>query len=454
MAILLLHTDQPSIGHLREAADESVVFSTTYTPHQWDCVIRWGNHGGPEDSGIELNTASALMRLYSRAEAAKCLRVNRIPFKSNSTSSTKPRGAVKYRIHIVDMRPILVTSPQAGKFKPVSSLTSPRVDRAIRLARRVLYSLGLHFGRIDLGYADKRALKVLTVSAAPKVTRRLAALYMNAFREAIARRSSSRPVNPDDVVLGADPEFMMVSRSGKRVFFASDFFPKEGVIGHDSQSYFRDRQNYPIVEVRPKPNPSPAQLVREMKEALAIAAQKTSNVRSVWLAGSAPFKGYTTGGHIHFTGVPLTFDLVRSLDNYLAIPCMLIENSVRAASRRPRYGFLGDIRTKPHGGFEYRVPASWLVSKRITEAVLHLAKLVVVEHKRLKMDLLRSVDAASDFYKARKRRFRPHVDKLWADIEQTRYYRTCHRQIRVIKRLIDNRKTWRDRSDIRKSWGV
>ncbi|MGB4174396.1 MAG: hypothetical protein WBK61_00705 [Bacillota bacterium] len=454
MAILLLHNDQPSVEHLKKAAHESVVFSTTYITRQWDCIIRWGNSEGLEGSGFELNTASALKRLYSRTEAAKCLSVNKIPFRSRSASADSAPPTVSYRIHIVDMEPIAVTSQEGGKFKTVSNLTSPKVDRAIRLARRVLYSLGLHFGRVDLYQERKKTLKVLTVSAAPRITKKLAVLYMDAFVKALERRRQSHSVDPDDVVLGADPEFMMISPATKRVIFASDFFPKEGLIGYDSQSYFRDRRNYPIAEIRPRPNTSPAQLVREIKEALAAAAQKTHNVNSIWLAGSSPYKGYTTGGHIHFTGVPLTTDLIRTLDNYLAIPCMLIEHPVRASTRRPKYGFIGDVRTKPHGGFEYRVPASWLVSRRVAEGVLHLAKLVVIEHKNLTMNLLGTTDAVSDFYKARKDRFRPHIDKLWADIERTPYYQTHRKQIRVIKRLIDSKKIWRDRSDIRKNWGV
>ena len=322
------------------------------------------------------------------------------------------------------------------------------------MARRTLYCLGLHFGRVDLGVTQARALKVISVSAAPPLTQALAKLYARALTAMANRRMSTRSIDPNTVVLGADPEFVMFSPSLKRVVFASDFFSRDGLVGYDNQSYYRDRRNHPIAEIRPRPTSSPSHLVSEMREALRLALQKTARVHTVWLAGSQPLRSYTTGGHIHFTGVPLTYELVRALDNYLAIPCMLIENSKRAAGRRPRYGFLGDIRTKPHGGFEYRTPASWLVAPHFAEAILYLAKLIAVEHRSLHADLLSASDAAVDFYKARKERFRTHIPRLWADLERTRYYESCKDKIRFLKRLIDQKRTWQDRADIKKRWGL
>jgi hypothetical protein len=440
---------------LKQAADPSIVFSRSYIPGNWDCVIRWGNAGTIQAKGVELNHASALKRLYSRSLAARLLAVNRIPFQTVSSSSRSPRPSpAVYRIHIADMNPISVSALLRGKFRTITEYTSPRIEKAIRVARRTLYCLGLHFGRVDLGLTETRALKVISISAAPQLTSGLAKLYARAFLAMTNKRLSSKSIDPDTVVLGADPEFVMYSPSSKRVVFASDFFSKDGLVGYDNQSHYRDRRNHPIVEIRPRPSSSPAQIIHEMREALRLALQKTSRARTVWLAGSQPLRNCTTGGHIHFTGVPLSYELIRALDNYLAIPCMLIENSKRAAGRRPRYGFLGDIRTKPHGGFEYRTPASWLVAPHFAEAVLYLAKLIAVEHRSLSANLLSTPEAAVDFYKARKERFRPHIARLWADLSRTRYYEVCKDKIGIIKRLIDQRKIWQDRADIKKRWGL
>ena len=65
----------------------------------------------------------------------------------------------------------------------------------------------------------------------------------------------------------------------------------------------------------------------------------------------------------------LTSRLLRVLDNYLALPFILIEDQ-NTKLRRPRYGFLGDFRRKTHGGFEYRTLPSWIVSPRITKGVI------------------------------------------------------------------------------------
>jgi len=455
MAILLLHSGQPSVALLKRAADPSTVFSRSYIPGNWDCVIRWGNASTAETRVIELNRAPALRRLYSPSLAARLLAVNRVPFRPVSSSPKRAQPIpVAYRVHIADMSPISVSAVQKGKFRAITEYTSPRIERAIRLARRALYCLGLHFGRVDMGFSGTRMLRVISISAAPQLTLALAKLYVRAFAAMTNKRLSTRPIDPNTVVLGADPEFVMLSPSSKRIVFASDFFSKDGLVGYDNPSHFCDRLNHPIAEIRPRPSSSPTQVVNDMREALRLALQRTSRTHTVWLAGSQPLRNCTTGGHIHFTGVPLSYELVRALDNYLAIPCMLIENSKRAAGRRPRYGFLGDIRTKPHGGFEYRTPASWLVAPHFAEAILYLAKLIAVEHRSLSANLLSTPEATDEFYKAKKERFRPHIASLWADLERTRYYEFCKDKIRIIKRLIDQKRTWQDRSDIKKRWGL
>jgi len=242
MATLLLHSGQPSVKLLKQAADPSIVFSRSYVPGNWDCVIRWGNATPTEARCVELNNASALKRLYSRSLAANLLAVNRIPFQTASSSAqTVQRTPVVYRIHIADMSPISVSAVLRGKFRTITEYTSPRIERAIRVARRTLYCLGLHFGRVDLGITETRALKVISVSAAPPLTQALAKLYARALTAMTNRRLSTRSIDPGTVVLGADPEFVMFSPSLKRVVFASDFFSKDGLVGYDSQSYYRDR---------------------------------------------------------------------------------------------------------------------------------------------------------------------------------------------------------------------
>ena len=68
--------------------------------------------------------------------------------------------------------------------------------------------------------------------------------------------------------------------------------------------------------------------------------------------------------------------------------------------------------------------------------------------------MLSTPEATDEFYKAKKERFRPHIASLWADLERTRYYEFCKDKIRIIKRLIDQKRTWQDRSDIKKRWGL
>ena len=97
-----------------------------------------------------------------------------------------------------------------------------------------------------------------------------------------------------------------------------------------------------------------------------------------------PFRGHPIGGHIHFSQIQLTTDLLHALDTYLAIPDLLVEGSHRSRRRRRRYGYLGEYRLEGHGGFEYRTLSSWITTIHRAQATLSLAKIIAVEYPRLK----------------------------------------------------------------------
>lgn len=195
------------------------------------------------------------------------------------------------------------------------------------------------------------------------------------------------------MTLGADPEFVLVAESG--LVAADRVFPLEGEVGCDG---FRDRITgvHPLGELRPAPSTSPAGLVENIR-ALLIKAQRRLPWRSVrWLAGSMPWPGIMAGGHIHF-GMPPNAQLVRALDNYLAVPLVLIENRERAVLRRSRYGFLGEIRLQPHG-FEYRTLSSWLWSPRVTLGVMALAHVIGAHHAQMTHNVFDDDSAHAAFY--------------------------------------------------------
>src|SRR5690606_772207 len=132
--------------------------------------------------------------------------------------------------------------------------------------------------------------------------------------------------------------------------------PRSGDVGCDRIWLRGDstRSKLPIAELRPKPSHNPKELVTNLYRLLIKADNMIQHEGVQFLAGSTPLKGYPIGGHIHFSNVDINSFLLRALDNYLALPCVLIEDP-KGLKRRPRYGHLGDYRLKPHGGFEYRV---------------------------------------------------------------------------------------------------
>jgi hypothetical protein len=173
-----------------------------------------------------------------------------------------------------------------------------------------------------------------------------------------------------------------------------------------------------------------------------------------WLAGSRPFSGYSIGGHIHFSNIELNNHLLRALDSYLGFPLFLIENQTTAVKRRSRYGFLADIRTKDHGGFEYRTPASWLISPDITGAVLCLAKIVASNYLQLTKNCFITVDAQKAFYEGNQEYLRSQFDDIWSDIIKLDMYEAYKDELQIILEMIDDGNIWDEKEDIRKAWGL
>jgi hypothetical protein len=187
-----------------------------------------------------------------------------------------------------------------------------------------------------------------------------------------------------------------------------------------------------------------------MRKALRLAP--FSNIE--WRAGSMPFDQFPVGGHIHFKGVLLSGQLLRALDNYLAVPLLLIEEPTSARRRREKYGFLGDFRLKPHGGFEYRTPASWLVSPEVSRAALCLAKVIASEYHVLARDVFLRAEAQQAFVTANREYFMPHFAALWSDLAATPTFGLYEQGMKVLEEMIQKQETWVEKIDIRKTWGL
>lgn len=370
-----------------------------------------------------------------------------------------PRGGY-YRVCIVDLRTAAVfrlvrrrlyqrgRSRRRFSLRPV--VTQGKVMQDLLLAaQRAMHVLRLDLGVVDVTLNSKREPQILRVVPAPAPDTRLGQV----LADAQARSSSNLPNQPGgQVVLGADPEFLMLNRRSGRLVPVSRYLSMKGRLGLDSLQ-MRGRYGVrPIGEVRPAPHHNPEYLVRRIRQLLLRLYRRVPHRHYTWLAGNGA-RGYPIGGHIHFSGVRLTAGLMRALDVYLAIPFLLIENPARARWRRRKYGGLGDFRRK-RWGFEYRTMPSWLVAPRFAAAALSLSKLVAENWPRLDRDPFTDPAYQLAFYRCDKTCFYELFPTLWADLERLPDYAARAEQLQPLREMVEQGADWSEDRDFRRQWGV
>lgn len=321
--------------------------------------------------------------------------------------------------------------------------------KAKNIAVRAIYALGLDFGSVLLG-GSGRHWAVLAISprfpSQPSLFRRLKERLVKLREEILLPRGSG------EVMLGADLEFALQNKAG-RFLLASRFFPREGEVGCDRIWLKGDRtkQKLPLAELRPAPSSDPEQLFQNIGRAIRRAAEKVKGKGIRFLAGGAPLKGYPIGGHLHFSPLPPNHFLLRALDHYLALPLFILEDP-EGFSRRPKYGFLGDVRTKPHGGFEYRTLPSWITSPEITKGVLILGKLIALHYDQLRSRLLTDTEAQVAFYRGDQKRLHTAVLLLWRDLERLPEYEDYRGELEPFFEKVAAEARWDQSEDIRGKW--
>lgn len=418
-----------------------------------DLLIRWGNTEG-DDSGARhvLNRRGPLADSQNRARANLMLaragiHVHHVP------PGERLRVRELFRVHALDFRLVYLGRRERSRygFQELAPDHSPLAEKATRYACRALYALGLDFGSVDVVVSGGR-LAILKVDPQPLIDGRLADRYAAALEDYLSETGLA--LFPD-IRLGADPEFMIRRDTGQMIP-ASRFFPTDGEIGCDAvaRRTARGALVRPLAELRPPASSSPDQLVRSIQRLIARAAARVPYSNVQFRAGSQPFAGLPIGGHIHFSGLgQANGAILRALDTYLTIPLFLIENTAVSRMRRPRYGFLGDQRPQ-RWGFEYRTPASWLVSPRIARAALSLAKVVATHHRQLRRDVFSDPEMAAHFYAGDKEPFYGLAGRLFEELTQLGTYGEYADAIAPLRQMIAQRRQWNEFVDIRRTWRV
>lgn len=324
------------------------------------------------------------------------------------------------------------------------------LKRLQRVAIRTLYSLGLDSGEVWLRAMGNRRYVVESIIPRLQTSREpLPEPYRSAAKE-LERSLALEQPGRSGLLMGMDPEFILLRESSGRVVPASRYLPTDGVAGCDAGPP-GTRGAFPVAELRPEPRGEPRALLAQLMSAAATADRLITDRALRWRAGGMPLTGWALGGHLHFSGVTLTAPLLRALDNYLALPMLLLED-IRAGARRPRYGVLGDFRTQPHGGFEYRTLPSFLVSPVIAKGAVYLAHLIVSHYEDLPARPLDREDLHIAYYNGDKPPLRAVVPSLLAQLRTLGGYEKAAPYIEPLFEYIAAGRTWDESRDIRELW--
>ncbi|RAR45730.1 putative amidoligase domain-containing protein [Paenibacillus sp. MDMC362] len=253
------------------------------------------------------------------------------------------------------------------------------------------------------------------------------------------------------LLMGMDPEFVLMRDNGE-IVFASEFMERGGSVGSDAVR-FRGEVIYPIAELRPLPKANPKALVIEMHKALRQAQSLITDHSLTWRAGALPYGDFPLGGHIHFSGVPLSLSLLQTLDNYLALPLALLEDP-KGRFRRPRYGFLGDFRRQPYGGFEYRTLPSFLVSPLVAKISLYVAYLAARYSDRLLARPFNTERYHRAYYEGDKSVLKECIAGWHRDLSSLPEYSDFAPEIESALVHMEAGRAWDESRDIRPLWNI
>lgn len=318
------------------------------------------------------------------------------------------------------------------------------VRMANQLAQRAVYALGGEAGvvtLIDRGMATPRFV----------VERwQLDALTDDARKESQVAKGA--------LLFGADVEFVLqrTDRAGRqRVVPACAFFAPDAVVGCDGIRLRTGKKMLAIGEIRPQPATNPRYVYQEIARSIVSAMRHVATLDSTigWLAGGMPVEGIALGGHVHLSGLPLTIEVLRTLDNYVALPLAMLEDR-RTSLRRPAYGMLGSFRRKNHGGFEYRTLPSWLIAPDIAYGVLALTALTAHHIERLQQRPLHQEALAEAYHLGKKHILWPHVVRIWSELSTLPNFAQFSDPLDKLWQHIRTKQGWDELRDVRIAWGT
>lgn len=436
--------------------------SGTLVTERSELVVQWGDVGvsAHDRHFVVLNTQEALANAADDKSASQMLGDIAIPYAGNNgggVATIRRYIAIVFQQSVVSIyrssgrRLWLNDRVREGEDKYEEIEVDPKMREMRRLrqyAVRSVYALGLDFAAVYVGVDVHGTMRVLRVAPTFAMTRSLAQKFVACVEEFWHQYCTQA----ETITLGTDVEFVLRNPAGKLVL-ASDCFAKEGRVGCDRVWLRGDesRTCLPLAELRPAPADDAKILFKNLYQTMMSGVRKVGSTQIGWLSGGMPLLGYPMGGHMHFTGIAPTTQLLRALDVYLTLSVFMIESS-HSLARRPRYGQLGDMRMKAHGGFEYRTLPSFLASPQIARGVLALSHVIAYSYRELRALPLLTPDLHHAFYRGERDAFTSLLPVLWEELRHTDGYARYASYLDPFALHVLNRNEWSEHIDIRFAW--
>lgn len=479
MSSFFLHSPDPSLSYLIK--NLSIPHGTVIPKDgPFEAIIHWGGNSGNgnDDTGFILNRPSMIEQTKDKSLQRETF--VRYGLLSNAAELSVDKGVFmgsKYRIPVFHLKAIAayVCETKGLLLSSVSKLKSVYravvVDEADKTMKKIIsdairavYCLGLDYGVVKICLNMSGKTLSIDVDPQPKLTNSLAQLFSKAMND-FDLELRTELTNKQQVMMGMDPEFILRGTDG-RVVSASKFLKHKGRVGSDAIHIGNHRVIYPLVELRPEPSSEPRQLIKNLMQTMNMAAVQITDTSLKWNAGGMPVRGFPLGGHLHLSNIWLNSELLRVMDNYLALSLTLIEDSTTRL-RRPGFGALGDFRRQPHGGFEYRTLPSWLVSPRITKGVIALTRVIAEHYRQLRRRPLEDERVMAAYFNIEKIEPVEQIDPLeksrylvnvvnimWYDLEKLSTYNNYINYLEPFRRQIMQLQTWDEQKDFRRVWKI
>ena len=271
-----------------------------------------------------------------------------------------------------------------------------------------------------------------------------------------------------DITIGSDPEYVFETRTGKFMESYEILRPVQMAMcgkvrriceycnsnslfcGHGGNSA-QIGYDGALGELRPNPGKTPIEHVENIQKLIDAIDFLPDHIV---MKGGTVHQTHSIGGHIHIGMPQINGQYLEITDNhnfamymshYCGIPLRKIEiykDLMYRGLGRMGFGKFGGYDVKSYG-IEWRMPASWLVSKEIATAALCLAY-VVAQNYDPPYYTMKTVQ-----YRGYLKTKIPYIIKA---IEEMEGYEIYAKEIEPLFRMIINKEVWDPNLNIKDTW--